>query len=104
MPEVRFGFDTPERLSGELAYAREPDRGGQLELRFTSPRLRRADGSDKWFTLGFNNIGPTDPLVFLESLDQGYLNDKLTKTSGHKPLPSGCIGGGARRAVRSVRT
>jgi hypothetical protein len=27
----------------------------------------------------------------------------LTKTSGHKPLPSRCIGGGARRAVRSVR-
>ena len=78
MPEVRFGFETPERLSGELAYAREPDGGGQLELSFTSPRLRRADGSDKWFTLGFNNIGPTDPLVFLESLDQGYLNDKLT--------------------------
>lgn len=81
MPEVRFGFETPERLSGELAYAREPDGGGQLELRFTSPRLRRADGSDKWFTLGFNNIGPTDPLVFLESLDQGYLNDKLTNLS-----------------------
>jgi SsrA-binding protein len=27
----------------------------------------------------------------------------MTKTSGHKPLPSRCIGGGARRAVRSVR-
>jgi hypothetical protein len=27
----------------------------------------------------------------------------VTKTSGHKPLPSRCIGGGARRAVRSVR-
>lgn len=81
MPEVRFGFETPEGLSGELSYAREPGDGGRLELRFTSPRLRRADGSDKWFELRFNNIGETDPLVFLESLDQGYLNDKLTNLS-----------------------
>lgn len=81
MPEVRFGFETPEGLSGELAYAREPGDGGRLELRFTSPRLRRADGSDKWFELRFNNIGETGPLAFLESLDQGYLNDKLTNLS-----------------------
>lgn len=81
MPEVRFGFETPEGLSGELAYAREPGDGGRLELRFTSRRLRRADGSDKWFDLNFNNIGETGPLVFLESLDQGYLNDKLTNLS-----------------------
>ena len=81
MSEVRFGFETPEGLSGELAYEREPGDGGRLQLRFTSPRLRLADGSDKWFELRFNNIGETDPLVFLESLDQGYLNDKLTNLS-----------------------
>lgn len=84
MSQVRFGFETPEGLSGEIAYARAPDEGGQLDLRFTSPRLRRADGSEKWFTLSFNNIGSTDPLVFLESLDQGYLNDKLTNLSSRR--------------------
>lgn len=84
MSQIRFGFETPDGLSGELAYAREPDGGGQLDLRFTSPRLRRADGSEKWFTLSFNNIGETDPLVLLESLDQGYLNDKLTNLSARR--------------------
>jgi hypothetical protein len=42
--------------------------------------------------------------AYYRKLAKGQVADlSMTKTSGHKPLPSRCIGGGARRAVRSVR-
>lgn len=81
MSEVGFEFGDGDEVSGSLRYSREPEDGGRLSVRFTAMRLRRPDGSERAFALDFNNIGRTDPLAFLESLDQGYLNDKLTNLS-----------------------
>ena len=81
MSEVGFEFGESGEVSGSLCYSREPEDGGRLSVRFTATRLRRPDGSERPFALDFNNMGRTDPLAFLESLDQGYLNDKLTNLS-----------------------
>lgn len=84
MTEVRFEFGGMGEVSGSFAYAREPAEGGRLRVEFSSKTLRRADGARKTFLLEFNNIGQTEPLPFLESLDQGYLNDKLTNLSARR--------------------
>ena len=84
MNEVGFEFGGSGDVSGSLRYSREPEDGGRLRVEFSSNTLRRADGSRKTFLLEFNNIGRTDPLVFLESLDQGYLNDKLANLSSRR--------------------
>lgn len=81
MSEVGFEFGESGEVSGSLRYSRDPEDGGRLSVRFTATRMRRPDGSERTFALDFNNIGKTDPLAFLESLDQGYLNDKLTNLS-----------------------
>lgn len=84
MSEISFEFGGPGGVSGSFTYAREPGDGGRLAVRFTAQKLRRSDGSEKTFSLDFNNIGKGDPLVFLESLDQGYLNDKLSGLSARR--------------------
>jgi hypothetical protein len=82
MTEVRFEFGGMCGVSGSFAFSREPFEGGQLRVEFGSIAIRRSDGSRKVFLLEFNNIGRTEPLDFLESLDQGYLTDKLSNLSG----------------------
>jgi hypothetical protein len=77
MGEVRFSFSGAE-IVGRLSYAREPDQGGKLSVEFSSTRLVHQDLRAKRFSLSFNNIGEADPLGLLESLDQGYLDDKVT--------------------------
>jgi hypothetical protein len=84
MSEISFEFGSPGGVSGSFTYAREPGDGGRLAVRFTAQKLRRSDGSEKTFSLDFNNIGKGDPLGFLESLDQGYLNDKLSGLSARR--------------------
>jgi len=84
MTEMRFEFSSGSGVSGEFAYGRDPDGGGRLNVRFSSHKLRQTDGSPKSFSLDFNNIGKGDPLDFLESLDQGYLNDKLPALSARR--------------------
>lgn len=81
MTRMSFDFGGAGDVSGSFAFAREPACGGQLRVDFSSTAIRRPDGSGQVFLLEFNNIGKTDPIVFLESLDQGYLNDKLTNLS-----------------------
>lgn len=81
MSEIRFEFGEAGEISGSLHYSREARDGGRLSVRFTAMRLRHPDGSARTFALDFNNIGNMDPLFFLESLDQGYLRDKLTNLS-----------------------
>lgn len=81
MTRVSFDFGGAGEVSGSFAFAREPGCSGQLRVGFGSNAIRRPDGSGQVFLLEFNNIGKTDPIVFLESLDQGYLNDKLTNLS-----------------------
>jgi hypothetical protein len=84
MGEMRFEFSSPNGVTGAFAYGRDPDGGGRLTVQFSSHKLRQKDGSPKTFSLGFNNIGKDDPLGFLESLDQGYLNDKLPALSARR--------------------
>lgn len=84
MTQVRFEFGGMGEVSGSFAYAREPAEGGRLRVEFSSNTLRRADGAWKTLLLEFNNIGQTEPLPFLESLDQGYLNDKLSNLSARR--------------------
>lgn len=84
MSEISFDFGSPGGVSGSFTYAREPEDGGRVAVRFTAQKLRRSDGSEKAFSLDFNNIGKGDPLGFLESLDQGYLNDKLSGLSARR--------------------
>lgn len=82
MTRVSFDFGGAGETSGSFAFAREPGCGGQLRVGFGSNAIRRPDGSRKEFLLEFNNIGHAEPLDLLESLDQGYLTDKLSNLSG----------------------
>lgn len=77
MAEINFSFENRAGVSAALTYAREPDGGRRLSLRFSSDRIRRPGGEPKGFALDFNAIGKGHPLSFLLSLDQGYLNDKI---------------------------
>ncbi|MFX4300276.1 hypothetical protein [Pseudosulfitobacter pseudonitzschiae] len=96
MAEIKIEFEGPPRRESllELAdfqkmickvrYENSPGGSGKLDVSIESPLIRIHGGDMKTFSLSFNAIGPTDPLVFLESLDEGYLNDKVSGLSSRE--------------------
>lgn len=81
MPETTFKTTLPTGISIEMHYAREKDESGKLDFAFSSPKIMVSDGQPKRFSLSFNAIGDSSPDGFLESLDEGYLNDKISGLS-----------------------
>lgn len=84
MAEVEFGFTDPQGTIIAFQYENESNESGRLTARFSSEKIQHTDGTRKLFSLQFNAIGKGDPLGFLESLDEGYLNDKVAGISTHK--------------------
>ena len=81
MAEVEFSFVGPKVRVARFRYENEGGASGRLDLRFSSARICGPTGTPVTFGLGFNAIGKGDPLAFLESLDEGYLNDKVSGLS-----------------------
>lgn len=84
-PETSFSYNDPSGIFFSMTYAKPLVESGRLKLSFSSPKIKGGDGAPKVFSLQFNAIGDEDPLGFLEQLDEGYLNDKVTGLAGKKP-------------------
>jgi hypothetical protein len=85
MPDITFKIEKMRSIDAEITYARNPGEGGRLKVRFTSEKMLDSYGSQRRFGLDFNAIGETNPEVFLASLDEGYLNDKVSGLPGAQP-------------------
>lgn len=84
-PETSFTFTDPSGIFISMSYAKPLEESGRLKLTFSSPKIKRGDAVPKMFSLQFNAIGDEDPLAFLEGLDEGYLDDKVSGLSVRKP-------------------
>lgn len=81
MPEVNIEFKNLHGIDAEITYSREPEGSGRLKVRFSSEKMLYDSGTRRTFGLDFNAIGKTNPEVFLASLDEGYLDDKVSGLS-----------------------
>lgn len=91
MPEVTFEFTDPSGLNVDFQYENDGGQSGKMKVTFKSPKSFFYVGDPMYdikemrpFSLQFNAIGKDDPLGFLESLDEGYLNDKVSGLYGRK--------------------
>lgn len=81
MREIKFEFSDIRKVNGAFHYAREGLESAKLSYRFSMYDPDLPDVKPKNFSIQLNAIGGNDPVSFLWSLDEGYLNDKVSGIS-----------------------